>query len=152
MFFAKQSVSAVLPELNVGGEVIEFVHEARNLGLLMDSSLRFKQHMKNIRRSAKWKLSKITKLKPALTKIKFRKIVETMVLYPMLYAGSVWGCRISAEDLNRANRLQRQALKLVDERNPLHFSEKYALRTKWATITQLLVVKIACMASLQGKV
>lgn len=47
--------------------------------------------------------------------------------------------------------MQRQALKLLDGRNPPHFSCNFRLRTKWATVCQLLVVKVACVANAASK-
>ena len=133
------------PRLNINDEEIQFGEVARDLGVYFDKELRFEQHISRCVRSARWKLFKIRSLIPFLTQERLRRLVQSCILYPMLYGSAVFGPRILVKDLRRLQIVQNYAVKVINGRKWRdHCSDLY-LEMKWARIPQLIATKLTCL-------
>ena len=134
-----------LPRLLLNGQLIQFVKQARNLGVLFDDSLRFKNHVSRIVRAARWKLFKVRSLFNFLKGERLKRLIQSAVIYPLMYGSSIWGPRLRMEDLRRLQVVQNWAIKIIFGRSWTdHCSDLFA-ELKWTTITQLIVTKLTCL-------
>lgn len=73
------------------GQQIECVSEARNLGLHMDSSLRFEKHVATCIKSCFYKLKILYKIRPYIQESLRSQLVESLVLSKLNYMDTVFG-------------------------------------------------------------
>lgn len=79
------------PHLVIGGEVIERVSEARNLGLLLDEQLRFEHHVSETAKNCFYRLRVLYKIRDYLsTEIRI-SLVDSLVLSRFNYLDCVYG-------------------------------------------------------------
>ncbi|KAJ8714774.1 hypothetical protein PYW07_002999 [Mythimna separata] len=103
LFGAKQQLKKLPASLNLTlmGEPVERVEEARNLGLRMDSSLRFEKHVAESVKNCFYRLKLLYKMRPFLSEKLREQLAETLVLSKLNYADTVYGPRL----LSRTDRL-----------------------------------------------
>ncbi|KAH9634760.1 hypothetical protein HF086_013620 [Spodoptera exigua] len=98
VFGTKQQLKGLPPTLNlqVMGEPIERVDEARNLGLNMDSSLQFEKHVATSVQNCFFRLKILYKIRPFLSETIRQQLVESLVLSKLNYVATVYGPRLLA--------------------------------------------------------
>lgn len=79
------------PNIILDGAVIERVTEARNLGLIFDSSLRFEKHVMEMIRNCFYRLKILYKMRPYLNVDLRIQLCESLVLSKLNYADTVYG-------------------------------------------------------------
>lgn len=79
------------PKLEIRGEIIEEVTEARNLGILMDSKLRFEKHMTEVARNCFYRLKVLYRIRPYLNADLRVRLCESLILSKLNYADTVVG-------------------------------------------------------------
>lgn len=88
------------------GEQIERIYEARNLGLLMDSNLRFEKHVANTVRSCFYKLKVLYKIRPYIIENLRVRLVESLILSKLNYVDIVIGPRLLVKTQRLVQRVQ----------------------------------------------
>lgn len=83
-------------DLLVHGEPVERVSEARNLGLTMDTHLRFEKHISEVVRQSLFRLKLLYKIRPYLSEEVRITLCESLVLSRLNYCDTVYGpCLLS---------------------------------------------------------
>lgn len=88
------------------GQQIECVSEARNLGLHMDSSLRFEKHVATCIKSCFYKLKILYKIRPYIQESLRSQLVESLVLSKLNYMDTVFGPRLLVRTQKIIQRVQ----------------------------------------------
>lgn len=84
------------PQVAILNEPIEYVTEARNLGLIMDSHLRFEHHVQEAVRSCLYRLKVLYRVRPYLSVDLRLTLCESLILSKLNYADVVFGpCLLS---------------------------------------------------------
>lgn len=85
---------------------IERVYETSNLGLLMDSNLRFEKHVANSIQNCFYKLKVLYRIRPYLKEDLRIQLVESLVLSRLNYMDTVFGPRLLARTQTIIQRVQ----------------------------------------------
>lgn len=101
-----QKTIAHNPTILINGTSIERVSEARNLGVLMDDSLRFEKHVINTARNCFYRLKVLYKIRNYISQDLRVKLCESLVLSKLNYADTVIGPRLLVRSQNLIQRVQ----------------------------------------------
>lgn len=103
LFGTKKQIKSLPSSLNIRlmGKSIERVEEARNLGLYVDSNLRYEKHISETVRNCFFRLKTLYRVRPYLSEDLRVHLVESLVLSRLNYADIVYGPRL----LSRTDRL-----------------------------------------------
>lgn len=94
------------PKLFIGGEAVERVIEARNLGLILDEQLRFENHVSEMVRNCFYRLKVIYKIRNYLSTDLRIMLVDSLVLSKFNYVDCVYGPRLLSKTSRRIQRVQ----------------------------------------------
>lgn len=100
-------------KLNIGNNLIEFKEEVRNLGLVMDSGLRFSSHVNKCLQRAYCGLKMIYQIRYLLTQKTKSILCGHLVLSQFTYCDTVYGSCLTAADAGRIQRMQNSCLRLI---------------------------------------
>ena len=86
---------AVVDRIKIGGtfinsKCIRFVHSARNLGVLIDDELKFKDQITKVAQSCFFTLRELSKIEPFLTHEHLRTAISTYVFSKLDYCNSLY--------------------------------------------------------------
>lgn len=99
--------------ISVDGSKLKIVDSARNLGLLMDTELRFKEHLKQIFQKTYLSL-KLLYSNRHIINIKLRKdLCESLVLSNFNYCDFVYGFCLDAQSRSRIQKVQNACLRFI---------------------------------------
>ena len=99
-------------KISINGEMINQVHEVPYLGINLDSSLKWNEHIMKLCRNVSSKLALLGRLRKFLGKNTLRHIYLVIIQPKIDYAVSVWGyCSQANRDL--VTRLQHRAARIV---------------------------------------
>lgn len=150
LFSRKFTNTRITTPLQINRTKIETKHNVKYLGVVLDSKLYFKPHMKLV--SEKVNLA-IRTLYPLLNKkspmsIQNKKLLYTAIIRPLIsYAAPVWCCDISNTSLLHIQRLQNRCLRLVLSKDRYTSTDTLHRLTNLPTIRQYitqLTQKLAC--------
>ncbi|XP_063377522.1 uncharacterized protein LOC134664707 [Cydia fagiglandana] len=117
MFGARNSVRRVqslgLP-VRLGGTDIPFVDCARNLGLYMDSGLKFEKHINLKIKAAMYKLKSLYKINEFLSAEVRRMLVESVILSQFNYCDTVYGPCILQKTSHRIQKVQNSCARFSE--------------------------------------
>jgi hypothetical protein len=101
-------INSIRPTIAVKllGEPIQRVHEARNLGLIMDSGLRFEKHVTGSVRNCFYRLKVLYKIRPFINETLRIQLVESLILSKLNYMDTVYGPRLLAKTKRLIQRVQ----------------------------------------------
>lgn len=100
-------------QLTINNNNIDCKTSAKNLGLLIDSDLRFKDHISRCLRNAFIKLKLIFNNRYCLNRKIKVMLCETLVLSQFNYCDTVYDTCIDSEDSKRIQRMQNSCLRLI---------------------------------------
>lgn len=108
IFGTKNQLSQIDPSLSVMlmDKSIERVYEARNLGLIMDCSLRYEKHISKSLQNCFYKLKVLYHMRPYLKEDLRIQLVESLVLSKLNYMDVVTGPRLLARTQKIIQRVQ----------------------------------------------
>ncbi|KAJ8714528.1 hypothetical protein PYW07_002753 [Mythimna separata] len=109
LFGTVNQISKIKPcasTVTIMGQPIERVYEARNLGLTMDTELRFHKHATECIRNCYYRLKILYKARPYLSEELRILLVESLVLSKLNYADTVYGQRLLSKTDRLIQRLQ----------------------------------------------
>lgn len=105
----KMQVSKILlanPIVNIHGQIVERVDEARNLGILFDSHLRFESHVLNLVKNCMYRLKVLYKVRSLLSEKVRVTLCESLVLSRLNYGDIVFGPRLLSKSQRLLQRVQ----------------------------------------------
>ena len=135
-----------LPTISVKGEPLEYVHEARNLGILFDENMTFKNHVKQIIKTATYRLRALAKQRTFIPQELFIQIVESKVLQPSIYALEVWSSCNKTEIKKVQVSIQNWCAKLVVGRRKFEKMDNLLDELGWLSIDKLVELRTVCTA------
>lgn len=134
-----------LPNIKVGNKSIPFSSEAKNLGLLIQSDLKFRLHVNKCIRLAYANLKMIYSIRCYLGRKQKKMLCESLVLSRFNFADSVYGPCISAEDRRRIQVVQNSCLRLTyGIRRGQHISHKL-IDIGWLNMSNRRKLHQACI-------
>ena len=116
MLFARPSdKQKVINNLNItlNNETILFKDEVRNLGLIMDTELRFEKHISNCIKKAIVKLKLLYNSKQMLNQKLRLMLCDSLVLSIFNYCDVVYGSCLTAATAQRVQRIQNCCLRFI---------------------------------------
>lgn len=93
------------------GEPIDRVNDARNLGVQMDSLLRYEKHVAESVRNCFYRLKILYKIRPHLSEELRLQLVESLVLSKLNYADTVYGPRLLRKTDRLIQRVQNACVR-----------------------------------------
>lgn len=130
---SRQQVSSMVsmePRIIVHGEAIAGVREARNLGLILDSELRFESYITEVARNCFYRLKILYKMRDYLSTDLRLKLVESLILSKFNYADTVYGPRLLAKTKTLIQRVQNACLRFCYKIPPRSHISPYLAREK----------------------
>lgn len=137
MLFSPKSVYAQLRDslkISIGDESLTFVESAKNLGVIFDSNLRFREHLANVVKKCYLRLKILYSNKSILNFKTRKKLCESFVL-PLFYYGCIlyYPC-LDVLSKNRVQKIQNTCCRFVyGLRKYDHISSKIA-DLNWLTM------------------
>jgi len=118
-------------DINLDGNSINFKNSAKNLGVLMDHKLRFKEHINSKLKIGYSALKMIYSHRHYLSQNTKKMLCEALVLSPLNYCDSIYGPCLDALDSRRIQKLQNSCMRLIfGIRRREHISHKLK-ELKW---------------------
>ena len=119
MFFSRQPAEGEQPSVLVNGERLDVVEQFKYLGVVFDSNLNFKQHVKKILHIIKFNLSNFKHIRPFLTTESAKAYMHTMIFSHITYCYTTWS-HTSETILKPLKSLFKRTLKTMDKK-PQHY-------------------------------
>lgn len=94
------------PVIKIFGEDIEIVNEAKNLGIVFDSKLRFETHVLNLVRNCFYRLKIMYRIRNYLTEKARITLCESIILSRLNYGDLVYGPRLLYKTKRMLQRVQ----------------------------------------------
>ena len=107
--FAKDSL---ISHITAGEAVVEFVSNARDLGVILDTHMTMRPHINNISRSASFALKKISSIRRYLDKSSTEKLVHSFISSRLDNCNSLL-IGLPDKDIRKLQRLQSSAARLI---------------------------------------
>ena len=102
--------------LRIDGEQLQMVPSFKYLGLILDSTLNFTQHIASVIKNIAFKMSLLAKIKRYLNDNVALQIYKSMLL-PYFDYGDVIFCKANERDLGKLQTLQNKCLKICTGKN-----------------------------------
>ena len=99
------------PKLYINNTSVDFVHQYKYLGVILDSHLTFIKHLNNIIKITAHKINLLSKVRQYLTEFASITIYKTMIL-PYFDFGDILFINSSKKQLNKLDHLQKRAIKI----------------------------------------
>lgn len=115
LFGNKKHASTLKNELNIliDGVTLPFVDSAKNLGLIIDTDLRFKEHVKKLMQKSFYSLKLLYSNRHILN-FKLRiKLCDSLVLSHFNYCDFIYGPCLDVTDKNRIQKVQNTCCRLI---------------------------------------
>ncbi len=99
-------------DFSLGSSTITPSTSVRNLGVIFDDQLTFKEHIAKTARSCRFALHNIRKIRPFLTELAAQLLVQALVIYRLEYCNALLAGLIS-NTIKPLQRIQNAAARLV---------------------------------------
>uniref|UniRef100_A0A1Y1NKD6 Reverse transcriptase domain-containing protein n=1 Tax=Photinus pyralis TaxID=7054 RepID=A0A1Y1NKD6_PHOPY len=134
------------PQLNVkiGESLLPNVDSVKNLGLTIDSTLRFKKHVSELLRIAYLKLKTIFNNRHVLNRKLKIMLCESLVLSQFTYCDNVYGPCLDAFDVGRVQRVQNSCLRLIFGLRKYNRISHKLVEIKWLNMSNRRKLNHAC--------
>ncbi len=90
MYFSIKKADERCPDILVKGEVINIVEHFKYLGMIMDSNLNFKKHIKKVSKSTRASLMIFRNIRHQLPVAAAKLFMHTMILPHLSYCATSW--------------------------------------------------------------
>ncbi len=124
MFFTKRPDYDVKADVFVQKQKLEVVHEFKYLGLLLDSQLSFKKHVKKVVNIAKFNLANFRFIRNSLTNEAAVLFMNSMIIPHITYCMTTW-TQTRRSFLKPVEIIYKQTLKVLDKKNQTVFTIVY---------------------------
>lgn len=129
----------------INGVCIRFVQNAKNLGVVLDDELSFKEQVKKLVSSCFLDIRRLSKIKDFLSFEQLRSAVSQLVFSKLDYCNSLY-YGISADLLNKMQCVQNSAARLVRKKKMFRGSTADFIREcHWLPIRERIVFKICLL-------
>lgn len=118
MIFSKHPTKITRSNVFLGGEELMVVNEFKYLGVMLDSALSFKSHVKMVSNTVKYNLYNFKQIRRSLTEGAAMMFLHTMIFSHIDYCLTSWSLA-GATTLKPVESLYKKSLKVLDKK---HFS------------------------------
>ena len=131
-------------KLNISGVELPLSRVVKNLGVVLDENLSMEEHVNQVCTSARYHLHRLKRFRRMLDRPTLTQLVCSLVLSRLDYANSLlFG--ISAELLNKLQRVQNSAAKFVTGASYRDHVTPHLIALHWLPIKQRIEYKIALL-------
>eukprot|EP00918_Siedleckia_nematoides_P064389 GHVU01140017.1.p1 GENE.GHVU01140017.1~~GHVU01140017.1.p1 ORF type:complete len:519 (-),score=24.55 GHVU01140017.1:616-2172(-) len=133
--------SKVDAKLSIGGDTIEPTGNARNIGVLFDSTLTLSGHVNNTCRTAFFHLHNISKIRTHLDSDSLKSVVHALVtnkldMYNSLYTG------LPQQQINKLKRVHHAAARLITRQKKFERITPILKELHWLPLEQRINYKV----------
>uniref|UniRef100_A0A4W5Q9E1 Reverse transcriptase domain-containing protein n=1 Tax=Hucho hucho TaxID=62062 RepID=A0A4W5Q9E1_9TELE len=119
MFFTKRQCN-IVSNITISGQNISIVPQVKYLGVIIDSNLSFKAHIKKVCNRVKFSLANFRYIRNALTFNAAKLFMDAMIVSHLTYCLTSWG-QTNSLSLKPLATLYKKTLKALDQKpNSLH--------------------------------
>ena len=115
MMFSKRPVKIEGSNVFLNGAEIELVPHFKYLGVILDSNLTFKKHIKKVSNTVKFNLQNVKQIRPFLTVNSAKSYLHCMILSHIEYCFTNWSFAC-ATNLKPIEQLYKRAIKVFDRK------------------------------------
>lgn len=148
LFFGSQQMREHLTSicsLHIGGEILPIVSAARSLGIIMDSTFRYRKQISNYIQRAYCNLKILYQHRSYLSINLKLLLCNSLVLSPFTYCSTMYGPCTDVNDQKRIQRVQNSCLRFAfNVRRHHHISHTLRL-CNWLNMRNRMILKAACM-------
>ena len=123
-------------KINLNRSVISKSDKVRNLGVIMDENLTFKNHIDSIVSKCSWTLRQISQMRRNLDVKTTALLCNSLVFSRFLYCSSVIGSA-SQQVLNRLQRLQNYAARISLQAKRRDIVSPLLAQLKWRRVASI---------------
>ena len=121
---------------------VRFVHSAKNLGMILDDELSFKNQINNVVKTCFLVIRKLSKIKDFLTFQQLRTAVSALIFMRIDYCNSLY-FGINANLINKLQYVQNSAARLVRKRDSFRGSTvEFIRKCHWLLVKERIVFKL----------
>lgn len=136
-------------EISINDTPVKMSESAKNLGVIIEPMLRFRQHiLKNVQKAYNGLRLLFPHRRYLLTNVK-KTLCDSLVLSQLIYCSPVYSPCLSQDDMNRVQRVQNSCIRFIyGIRKFQHVSHKFSelgwlkMRNRFNTITLCLYHKV----------
>ena len=110
-------------EYTINGTVIDTVHEEKDLGVIIDDKLKFRNHVQNAAKTANIVLGSIRRTFKYIDRNVFLNLYKSLVRPHLEYASPAWSIT-TKRDSAELERVQRRATKIVQKLKHLKYPDR----------------------------
>ncbi|XP_045542568.1 uncharacterized protein LOC123723550 [Papilio machaon] len=107
----RERIESHKPQIKLRNKILEKVHAAKNLGLQMDSELRFVDHVNTAIRNAFYRLKVLYRVRCFLTESVRLRLVDSLILSRFNYCDAVYGPRLLIKTQRAIQRVQNACMR-----------------------------------------
>ena len=136
----------IIDSIEVNGELIEKSKIAKNLGVVIDSTLNMRAQINQVRRSCYYQIKWISKIRPCLDKETAKTIVHALVISRLDYCNGLYS-GLAKSDIHDLQMVMNQAARLVvqQKRDP-NISIRCTLKDlHWLPVAERVEFKMISM-------
>lgn len=145
---SKNQINTILdinPILEINQSPIERVDEAKNLGIIIDSHLRFESHIKNLVKSCFFRLKVLYKIRNLLSEKVRVTLCESLVLSVLNYGDIVYGARLQSKTRRLVQRVQNACCRFCYSIPPRSHITPYLNKTSTLSMSSRRHLHLACL-------
>ena len=138
--------SIVLKGTFIGETCIRFVESAKNLGVILDNELTFKEHVEKLAKACLMIIRKLSKIRDFLTYEQLRTAVSALIFSRLDYCNSLF-FEVSEDLLSKMQCVQNSAARLVKGKNKCFrgSTAEFIRSCNWLRVRERIVFKIALL-------
>ncbi len=147
MFFGTAQMLKKIPEHTKFlflGKAIQPVQSAKDLGLIMDSTLSFDEHIQDLVSSCMKKLHQISRIKNLFAPRTLEMIIQSCVLSKLFYCSSVWSAT-SHKNISKLQTVQNFAARLLTGTRKYDHITPVLKQLKWLPVEKILYLRDCVM-------
>ena len=99
--------------ISINNSKLSFVDSIKNLGVIIDTQLRFKEHLKKLIQKSFFALKVLYSNRHILNKSLRKSLCETLVLSNFTYCDYIYGFCLDLESKNRIQRVQNACVRFI---------------------------------------
>ena len=121
--------------------MLESRHQARNLGVVIDSDLNFKKHIKSITKSAYYHLKNISRIKGLMSQQDLEKLVHAFIFSRLDYCNSVFA-GLPKKSIRQLQLIQNAAARVLTRTKKVDHITPVLKSLHWLPVKQRIDFKI----------
>ena len=127
--------------LNIDGSIISPSPQVRNLGVVLDSTLSFQNHIKSVSKSAFFHLRNISRLRPSLSDSVAEKLIHCFITSRLDYCNGLLS-GVPSQTLNRLQYIQNSAARVLTRTKPWQHITPTLFNLHWLPVKSCITYKL----------